>query len=190
MCGKYEEFFQYSQPYTVGGPTGQYILQSPAPNAELVEWAVIAVANGPAVGSVVVSSAMETAPIPQPGTGAGGIAFDGTISYQSDVRGGGPIPGVVYHLVASDTKTPPVQFFHLLGQNISVAVGATGTSSSILVTIQFRWLSIPLSVLNAISADPISLDGEHENQINKAREQRVNATISRVESMTHAAKRR
>ena len=177
MCGKYVEFFLYSQPFTVGGTTGNYDMQSPVPNAELVEWAVIAVNNSASnSGSAIVS-----ADLPDGTTAA--LKTDGSQDYTT------PIPGIFYHAGSNAMIAPPIHFYSLRGQNIHISLVA-GASSAMFVTLQFRWLSIPLSVLNALSADPISLDGEHENQINKAREQRVNATISRVESMTHAAKRR
>lgn len=183
MCHKYEEFFAYSQPLTVGGPTGQYYVPNPVPNAEMVEWAFLQVSTGSNAAAVAISGIMDLVPIPQPGTN-GKIVLDGTQSY----NGAGAFPLFVIKCASNNSvySTPPLYFPLQTMAQLNLAIGSGGTTGA-LVTVQFRWLTIPLAEVFNLSRDPVGLDGENEHLINMLRAKRIDEQLRQVEQLTKTA---
>lgn len=121
----------YSQPITVGGAPGRYIIECPFSGDEY-EWSVLSLASESG-GQAFLSDSLER---------SFDIPLDGSVSYGA--LGAAPwtkLDGLLYRIPPAGSIVPPPLWFRLpTGKNLFLYVN--GGAGSIFVTVAFRFLPV------------------------------------------------
>lgn len=158
MC---KDDFNYLAPYTIGGPTGDYILTPVIDSCQWAEYAVIAIAGGDTGPTTVVVSGTK----PQ----AQSLKFDGTITLDNSTA----IPAMVWRLGNNGTPDINPEYVRVSDSKHRVFIHIDAQNNqSCYVTIRYR-----LMPLKQVLGKVTTVHPEHEVQMNIARE---HATIARL----------
>ena len=172
----YNEF----PPITVGGVSGQYVVEAPVKSSRWVEYSIVAISSGDAAGQYVAQISGK-APVP-----TAQVKYDGSINYNgADGTGDSSLQGVLsVRMTQTQTLFPITRWFRVTSSERRVYITLTvPNSSTMLVGIQFRD-----RVIERIPGPAKTVHPDHSHEMNIDRAGAISSNLEKMGIPAYAHK--
>ncbi len=164
MCRECCENYNYFPAITIGGPTGDYFLDTPVASNRWTEYQIVQIANGAQAAKVFVTGDNDKPPQ---------LLYDGSNTLSNDAS----VRGLAFQIPASTTIVGDSNQWDRITHSqdrVFVRIDAAADKST-YVTIRFR-----VRILTIIPGPAESVHPDLAHQLNIQRSERIKERVSRA----------